>query len=143
MSTKLPVVLDTDTARLVDRLLRRLHAGLNATACDFDRHKVGPVGGMVLLTLAEIEPARIQDLVVATARDKSQMTRLVQTLEGKGLVERQEDPADARSSILALTSAGRNTVAELEQALARVLDEVLSPLTEAESESFKEILRKI
>ena len=101
---------DIDIARLVDRFMRRIHASLNAKASEFDRHRIGPNGGIILLTLAEIEPARIQELVRRMSRDKSQMTRGVQALESKGLIERRAFPDDARVCLLALTPEGRATV---------------------------------
>ncbi|MEO1291258.1 MAG: MarR family transcriptional regulator [Pseudomonadota bacterium] len=134
---------DVEIARLVDRLMRRIHASLNAQADEFDTHQVGPHGGILLLTLAEIEPAPIQDLVRRMARDKSQMTRGVQALEKKGLIERRAFPDDARISLLALTTEGRATVGVLQHAVAGVLDDILSPLSAAEQDTFKRLLQKI
>ena len=101
---------DVEIARLADRLMRRLHGALNATADDFDRHRLGPGGGMLLLTVAEAEPARLQDVVRAMARDKAQLTRGVQGLERKGLLARRVCPDDGRATLLPLTEAGREAV---------------------------------
>ncbi|MEL6216767.1 MAG: MarR family transcriptional regulator, partial [Pseudomonadota bacterium] len=90
MSTKTDPKPDIEVARLVDRLMRRIHASLNAAAPDFDRHGVGPAGGILLLTLADIEPARVHDLATQISRDKSQVTRGIQALERKGLIVRQD-----------------------------------------------------
>lgn len=57
--------------------MRCIHAALNASAERFDHHGIGPSGGIVLLTLAEIAPARMNDLVRAMARDTPQMTRRI------------------------------------------------------------------
>ena len=134
---------DVEIARLIDRLMRRIHAALNAKASEFDRHRVGPQGGILLITLGEIEPAPIQQLVRSLARDKSQITRNVQSLERRGLIERRPDPADARVSILALTHEGRKTVAELEVAIAEALEEILAPLPPGERQQLKMLLTRI
>lgn len=134
---------DVEIARLVDRLMRRIHASLNAKAPDFDTRNVGPYGGILLLTLAEIEPARLQDLVQRLARDKSQITRGVQALERKGLIARRSQPDDARVSLLALTEDGRETVASLEGAVADVLTDILAPLSAAERSQLKSLLAQI
>lgn len=128
---------------MVDSLMRRIHAALNARAEEFDSHEVGPNGGILLLTLAEIEPARAQDLARRMSRDKSQMTRSVQSLERKGLVERRSLDGDARVVLLALTPEGRETVDVLQRAVAGVLAEILTPLADAERETLKGLLKKI
>lgn len=143
LSTKTPATPDIEIARNVDRFMRRIHAALNARAKDFDTHSVGPGGGILLLTLAEIEPARLQDLVRHMARDKSQMTRAINVLEAKGLVQRRDCPDDARVSIVALTAEGQKTVDELEQAVAGVIADILSPLSEDQKTVLKEVLGKI
>lgn len=134
---------DVEIARLTDRLMRRIHASLNAKAATFDRHRIGPAGGIVLLTLADHEPARIQDLVRLMARDKSQMTRSVQALESKGLIERRTSPDDGRVSLLALTPEGHSTLKALQHAMAEVLADILSPLQSEDRSKLKEILRRI
>ncbi|MEO1058707.1 MAG: hypothetical protein AAFY28_17520, partial [Actinomycetota bacterium] len=37
--------------RSADRFMRRLHGGLHARAPEFDTERVGPGGGMILMTL--------------------------------------------------------------------------------------------
>jgi DNA-binding MarR family transcriptional regulator len=134
---------DIRIAHLVDRFYRRVYAGLNARAPEFDRHNVGPMGGTVLLTLAELEPARIQQIVTAMARDKSQMTRIVKSLEHKGLVERGGLVEDARVSMLSLTDEGKVTVQELQIAISGVLDTILSPLSSKERDQLSALLAKL
>ncbi|MEM1038440.1 MAG: MarR family transcriptional regulator [Pseudomonadota bacterium] len=134
---------DTDIAHLTDRFMRRIHASLSARAHIFDTHKVGPIGGMLLLTLAECEPAKVQDLVAQVARDKSQVTRLVKTLETKGLIVRKGDVQDARVWRLTLTDLGRDTVRELQTAIAEALSDILSPLEADERETLRNLLRRL
>lgn len=134
---------DIEIARLVDRLMRRISASLNAKAPGFDHYRIGPAGGMLLLTLAENEPVRVHDLVRLMARDKSQMTRGIQSLERKGLVARSDDPDDARVSVLRLTDDGHATVAIIQHAVAESLDEILAPLGEAERQTLKAVLARL
>lgn len=138
-----PAGPDIEVARLIDRMTRRIHAALNARATEFDRHRVGPAGGILLLTLGDHEPARLQDLVRLMARDKGQMTRGVQALERKGLIARRDCADDARVSLLELTEEGRATVAELQQAVAEALDGILAPLSAPDRAQLKSILAKL
>ena len=138
-----PAGPDIETARLIDRMTRRIHAALNARSAEFDRHRIGPAGGILLLTLADHEPARLQDLVRLMSRDKGQMTRGVQALERKGLIARQVDAEDARVSLLELTEEGRTTVGELQRAVADALDGILAPLSAPDRAQLKAILAKL
>lgn len=123
--------------------MRRLHAALNADAPRLDHHRIGPVGGMILFTISDAEPARPSAIVDRMARDKSQVTRVLQLLEAKGLIARQPDPEDSRATRLILTESGRETVVELEDALARALDKLLTPLDETERATLRDLLGKL
>ncbi|MEM9764205.1 MAG: MarR family transcriptional regulator [Pseudomonadota bacterium] len=123
--------------------MRRLHAALNADAPRFDHHRVGPVGGMILLTISDEEPARPSAIVDRLGRDKSQITRLLQLLETKGLISRQPDPGDRRATRLILTERGRETVVVLQDAIARALDALLAPLDKTERATLQELLGKL
>lgn len=134
---------DIDTARLTDRFMRRIHAQLGARAAQFDTHKIGPSGGILLLTLADMAPVKMHALVAAMQRDKSQMTRAIQALEAKNLIMRTDDPDDKRVSVLQLTEQGRSAVEGLQIAVADVLKDILSPLSMDEQETLRVLLRRL
>ncbi|MEM6665385.1 MAG: MarR family transcriptional regulator [Pseudomonadota bacterium] len=134
---------DIEIAQLTDRFMRRIHAALNVSAPAFDTHRIGPAGGILLLTLADMEPARIQDVVARMARDKAQITRGIQMLERRGLLTRQDLPRDGRVSMISLTGEGRSTVLALQTAVAEALDDILAPLTENDRTLLKEILSRL
>lgn len=98
---------------------------------------------MLLLAMADIEPARPQALAAAVARDKSQMTRAVHALEAKGLLTKTDDPEDGRASLLELTDLGQEAVAAMQGAIAETLGEILVPLSEQEQSTFRDLLRRI
>ncbi|MEL6170123.1 MAG: MarR family transcriptional regulator [Pseudomonadota bacterium] len=111
-----------------DRLMRRIEAQLARRAPAIDPAKVGPLGGMALLTLAEIEPAPTQALTTRMGRDKSQMTRLIHMLETKGMLTRTPCERDGRVTILALTPAGHALLVEIRKLMSEVMTEILEPL---------------
>lgn len=139
MSTK----INLEIAQNLDRLMRRIHAGLNATAEDFDTYQVGPAGGMLLLTLADMAPVQAKDLVAALQRDKSQLARSLAALEKKGLIVREPDPNDGRATQLSLTKEGASFAKRLNLAVANVLEEILTPFSAKDLQSFKSLLRKL
>jgi DNA-binding MarR family transcriptional regulator len=88
-------------------------------------------------------PVKMHALVSAMQRDKSQMTRAVQGLEAKGLIERQVDPADARVNVLLLTPQGQEAVLRIQEAVAQVLADILTPLSSEEQETLRALLRRL
>ena len=134
---------DVELALLIDRFLRRIHTSLQAKAVSFDTEDVGPAGGMVLLTLAEMGRPEMHELTARFARDKSQMTRVVKSLEKKGLVIKQTSERDARASVVSLTPKGRDLVATLGQALAESINDVLGPVSDAEKNQLKLIMQRV
>ena len=133
---------DTELAILVDRFMRQIHMSLQAKASGFDTENVGTGGGMELITLADMGPSEEHELTRRVARDKSQMTRLMKSLETKGLLERTTSKADARVSIVSLTPFGNEVVDTLRRAVAEAIGQVLSPITAQEKEQLKDLMRK-
>ncbi|MEL6801822.1 MAG: hypothetical protein AAFO80_18280 [Pseudomonadota bacterium] len=66
---------EIEIGQLVDRFMRHIHADLGRKAPTFDKERVGPAGGMVLMALADQEPVAIHKLLRSIARDKAQITR--------------------------------------------------------------------
>lgn len=133
---------DTDLALLVDRFMRHIHFGLQSRAPSFDRKAVGPGGGIVLMTLADTGRIGLNELTKRVARDKSQMTRTIRSLETKGLVQREASPDDGRVTMVSLTSDGEVVVGELMQAVSDVIGDVLGPLSQEEVQSLKGLLAR-
>ena len=133
---------DIALAILVDRFVRRIHIGLQGTSEEFDPEQVGPSGGMLLLMLADLEPIGIADLTKEMSRDKSQMTRMVRSMEQKKLIERVESTDDARVSLVSLTPRGQKVVQGLRVGVANTLDTVLSPINDADRTELKDILTR-
>ncbi|MEO0412486.1 MAG: MarR family transcriptional regulator [Pseudomonadota bacterium] len=127
----------------LDRLVRRLHADLHPKAVHVDDANVGPLGGMVLMTIEENAPISVQDLAERVARDKGQMTRILQSLERKALVERQAWPQDGRVSLLTLTNEGARLVSAFRRALAEVVDAMFVDVEPQEQVQFLAVLRKL
>jgi len=87
--------------RELDQALTR-HHGISVRAFD------------VLITLfnAPDQRLRMSELAERVMLSPSGLTRLVERLERERLVERQSDPADARSAHAALTDPGRGRLDE-------------------------------
>ena len=133
---------DTELALLIDRFMRRIHFSLQSKAHTFDTAKVGPGGGIVLLTIAEMGCPGLHELTNRVARDKSQMTRTIRSLETKGLVARHPSPHDARVSLVSLTQSGEQVVEMLQQAVAETIGSILAPISKMEEKVLKDLLER-
>jgi DNA-binding MarR family transcriptional regulator len=134
---------DTELALLFDRFMRHVHFALQEKADGFDTENVGPGGGIVLLTLAEMGCTGINDLTQRVARDKSQMTRMIRSLERKGLVDRKPSPDDARVSLVSLTPKGDAFVETLRQAVAVAINGLLEPVSADERALLTTLMKRI
>ncbi len=143
MSTKNKNLHETELALLVDRFMRQIHFGLQSRASNFDRKSVGPGGGIILMTLAEMGCTGLNELTNRVARDKSQMTRTIQSLERKGLVLREPSLTDGRVSMVSLTPEGVKVVQELMAAVSNVIDEILEPISSTDKQTLKRLLQRI
>ena len=134
---------DPELALSIDRLMRRIHAQLQAKAPQFDTARIGPAGGMALLTLAEMDGAALSELTARVARDKSQMTRLVAGLEAKGLITRAPCGRDARVTRVALTAEGEALVAVFQRAVTEAVGAALTPLSDEDRDQLSRLLAKL
>lgn len=84
----------------------RFHAGLREDASD-PAQALAPMEARLLQQLARHPDATQADVVAHSRRDKAQITRLIQQLEARGLLQREPDAQDRRKLRLQLTEAGR------------------------------------
>ncbi len=133
---------DAELALLIDRFMRRIHFGLQSKGPTFDKEKVGPGGGIVLLTLSDMGCTSLHELTRQVARDKSQMTRTIRSLERKGLVDRKQSPDDARVTLVYLTQAGARVVETIKGAVSETINDILSPISESEEQVLRDLLER-
>ncbi|MGP9016822.1 MarR family winged helix-turn-helix transcriptional regulator [Streptomyces sp. BR1] len=84
---------------------------------------------VMLWLRGQSEPVAASDLGAKTLLSRSQVSRVVDSLQARGLVARVPSETDARSVRIALTEAGRRAFAEADatrrSALAEVFDDRL------------------
>jgi DNA-binding MarR family transcriptional regulator len=74
--------------------------------------ELSPTQGAALATLDRHGPLTPSELAARERIQRPTATRLIGRLEGQGLVARTRDPEDGRSTLIALTDAGRALLAE-------------------------------
>jgi DNA-binding MarR family transcriptional regulator len=75
--------------------------------------------------------------------DTGSMTRMLDRLEEKGLIERNRCVQDRRVIYLSLTDAGKAMVPDMLEAVVKVLNYLLVDFSEEEVALFKSMLRRI
>ncbi len=85
---------------------------------------------------------RQQRMAAALQIDGTNLVGLLNHLEAAGLVERRRSPEDRRRHVVELTGAGRRRLAQAEDALAALEDELLGALDDGERETLYRLLRK-
>ena len=125
-------------------LLNRAGARI-ATAFSEEMRRLGATLQMwrVLAALREHDGRRMGDLSATTSIEVSTLTRLVDTMERKGLVVRRRDAGDARVVALHVTPAGRRLTQRITPIAERYERVALAGFTAAEADSLKAALRRL
>ena len=107
------------------------------------RTGVSPNQFLVLMALAETGPVCQQFLAGVIGIDPRNIVPILDSLEARGLVSRETDPADRRRRLIELTGVGRRIVAELSALGAQTERELLASVPQADQESLRRILRSV
>jgi MarR family transcriptional regulator, transcriptional regulator for hemolysin len=108
---------------------------------------LGPLGlgqrGFCVLSSAIDAQLTQTELAGMIGLDKTTMVVTVDELERKGFAERIPSPTDRRARVIKVTDAGRAKVAEGQEIVTRVQDEVLDSLPLSERAAFVAALMKL
>jgi DNA-binding MarR family transcriptional regulator len=120
---------DQDLAALCARLARRL---ADAERPILDEHGLSMWAYVALSHLARAPAGTQLELAQSIRYDKTRLIALLDGLEADGLITRAPDPADRRAKVVALTPAGADRHAAVQQAIRTMEADVLGDLPEAE-----------
>ncbi|MCR4511805.1 MarR family winged helix-turn-helix transcriptional regulator [Aeromicrobium sp. 50.2.37] len=96
----------------VARLAQALRELVSVISRETASHRLSRTAAGTLAALERHGPSRISDLTRLEAVGQPAMTGLVQRLEASDLVSRTSDPSDRRATLVAVTDAGRDALAE-------------------------------
>ena len=134
MATSAPT--DTDLALLLSQAAHGLHAELTAALTELG---ISPRAHCVLSKAMGGERTQSQ-LAGLCALDKTTMVVTIDELEKAGLAERRLSGTDRRARIIWVSPAGERIVARGREIVARIYDDVLGALPDAERERFVDAL---
>ncbi|HJZ29278.1 MAG TPA: MarR family winged helix-turn-helix transcriptional regulator [Streptosporangiaceae bacterium] len=104
---------------------------------------VSPNQFLVLMALAETGPVCQQFLARVIGIDPRNIVPILDSLEARGLLSRETDPADRRRRVIELTPAGQQIVAELSALGEQTERELLAPVPPTDRESLRRMLRTV
>ena len=87
--------------------------------------------------------ASVTDLARAAELNPGAMTRLLDRLEAKGLIERVADPEDRRALHIHLTDAGVAIWRDIDQCGQRVHDRAFGEMPQAERDELLRLLERV
>jgi len=129
MSAPPAVSADPDELALFSRALEQAAGWVRRST---PRGEWNLVAASTLDTLDRSGPQRISDLVSREAITQPAMTSVVARLAGAGLVERRPDPTDGRATLVSITGAGREHLAQRHALRARQVADRVERLGDAD-----------
>lgn len=91
---------------------------------------VGSVSWRVVATIERLGPLRLSEIAERERVSRPTATTVIKRLEEEGLVRREADPTDSRSSLVSTTEAGSAQLAAWRGQLATGVGALLEPLPE-------------
>lgn len=100
------------------------------------KHGVSEAASAPLVWIERLgENARQNALADAVGIEGASLVRLIDELEGSGLVTRAPDPSDRRANIVSLTPRGREVVAEVNEDVMALRQQVFAGLPASDIEA--------
>lgn len=94
----------------------------------------------ILLNMIEMHTDQIlQNIAIATGKNKSVVMRMIDSLEHKGLVKRTVNPDDRRENLLSITERGTEVLMQYKDIERRVSAELLSGIPNDKIACFFEV----
>jgi len=97
----------------------------------------------VLASLAGSEPVNIGQLAEITTMKQPTVTRVLDRMQARGLIERLPNDADRRVTLVRITAAGTRLVSKLIPLALQHERRVLEPFGQQRAEDLKATLRKL
>ena len=135
------------TAESVVRHLGRLVGWARLRSFDLIQARAGVdvdrSGIIILATLHRLGPLRLSDLAADIGLDRSTISRQVAAVVRIGYVQKMEDQADARASLLTLTPRGQAARKKLAEAWGEIVVELLTDWSPDDQAALGQLLGRL
>ena len=125
-------------------LLARLGMGFKTKAIErLDQVGFEIYDYSVLAILDEGVRATQSTIADALTLDPSRLVALLDSLETRGLIERQRDPLDRRRHVVSITAEGKRALDRIREVIKQLEDEFFEPLDPKSRAQLQELLLRI
>ncbi len=135
----LPMEVVLGSGSLIHQVSRELRTALDA--------RLAPLGitaqQAALLLRSSRQETSPNQLAQLLGTDTAGMTRLLDRLEGKGLIRRQRHPDDRRSIVIELTGEGRALLPRLGPVFGRITRQLLAGFSAADVRQVSQMLQRM
>jgi len=97
----------------------------------------------VLGTLQSRNMLMMSELAEMTAIDRTTLTRMLNQMQGNGLVLRTPDVDDKRAIMVTLTRRGQNLFLKANQIVEQINDEITQDISDAEIPKLRELMQRL
>ena len=98
----------------------------------------------ILLNMIDARTDQIlQNIAIATGKNKSVVMRMIDSLEQKGLAKRTVNPDDRRENLLSITDKGCKVLTQYQQIEKRLSNELLDGIPPQKVAQFLEVIEEI
>ncbi|WP_322496202.1 MarR family transcriptional regulator [Chloroflexus sp.] len=140
----MPEISTTDSPQIeAYRLFLKLHRRFQELNRDEFRPYDLSTPQYAILFYATEEGVPLSYICNEMLADNSNLTRLVDRLERRGLVQRATDPRDRRVTLVQLTPAGKELIEELRPRHRRLVEQRLSYLSSEELAAFHDAMQHL
>jgi DNA-binding MarR family transcriptional regulator len=139
--------LDEDVSAIRDAVMemgrRMSHPEARARLAAMAGIEMDKVGEVILTVLHQCgTEVRLSDVAHRLGVELSSVSRKVQKMEEAGLLDRNENPADKRSSQIFLTDHGKEVLEKIQQARWQMIKQALSQWSDADRHQFTDLLTR-
>ncbi|HXY85050.1 MAG TPA: MarR family winged helix-turn-helix transcriptional regulator [Gaiellaceae bacterium] len=125
-------------------LLARLGFGFKAKAIGrFEQAGFEIYDYSVLAILAEGARETQATIADVLTLDPSRLVALLDSLEDRGLIQRQRDPHDRRRHVVSITAVGKRELSRLRALIKQLEEEFFAPLDPASRDTLQELLLQL
>ena len=124
-------------------LQRATHATLRVLAARLTDENLSPSEINVLANLADGQFRSVGELAASAGVKPTTLTSILDRLGKRGFLARELDMGDRRSFMVHLTPEGARAAQRASGAMADIVKEATSPLTEADVAGFKKVVRAL
>ena len=137
--------MSKDYFNTIHLLITKGHWITDQVSKDLKEYGISEPQYNVMRTLVEAKgtPLSVQEVQAKMVQPGSNVTRIVDKLQNKGLVERCECPSNRRRMDLTLTEEGKTFLKKLDRKVAIIHKPIMKKLNESELESLRYLLGKI